>query len=67
MKATKPFKISKSDVVKAWELVKFNKGASGADGETIEQFKSNLGSNPLQALESHVRQGRGIAKFLVKL
>ena len=45
MKTTKPFKISKNDVVKAWEMVKSNKGASGVDGETIEQFESNLGSN----------------------
>ena len=45
MKTTKPFDISKHDVVKAWELVKANKGAAGVDGETIEQFESNLKGN----------------------
>jgi len=39
MKTTKPFEISKHDVLKAWELVKANKGAEGVDGETIEQFR----------------------------
>ncbi len=45
MKTTKPFEISKYDVVRAWELVKANKGAPGVDGETIEQFESNLKGN----------------------
>ena len=45
MKTTKPFEISKHDVLKAWELVKANKGAVGVDGETIEQFESKLKSN----------------------
>ena len=45
MKTTKPFEISKHDVVRAWELVKANKGAPGVDGETIEQFESNLKGN----------------------
>ena len=45
MKTTKPFEISKYDVVKAWKLVKANRGASGVDGETIEQFESNLRGN----------------------
>ena len=45
MKTTKPFEISKHDVLKAWELVKANKGAEGVDGETIEQFESKLKSN----------------------
>lgn len=45
MKTTKPFKISKHDVVRAWELVKANKGAAGADGETIEQFELDLKGN----------------------
>jgi len=45
LKTTKPFEISKHDVVRAWELVKANKGAPGVDGETIEQFESNLKGN----------------------
>lgn len=45
MKPTKPFEISKHDVVRAWEVVKANKGASGVDGETIEQFESDLKGN----------------------
>ena len=45
METTKPFAISKHDVVRAWELVKANKGTSGVDGETIEQFESDLKGN----------------------
>jgi len=45
LKTTKPFEISKHDVVRAWELVKANKGAPGVNGETIEQFESNLKGN----------------------
>ena len=45
METTKPFKISKHDVVRAWELVKANDGAEGVDGETIEQFESDLENN----------------------
>ncbi len=45
LNATKPFDISKRDVVRAWELVKANKGAAGVDGETIEQFESDLKNN----------------------
>lgn len=45
MKSTKPFEISKHDVFRAWELVKANDGASGVDGETIEQFESDLKGN----------------------
>jgi len=45
METTKPFKISKHDVLRAWELVKANDGAEGVDGETIEQFESNLKGN----------------------
>ncbi len=37
LETTKPFEISKHDVVRAWQLVKANKGAHGVDGETIEQ------------------------------
>lgn len=45
MKTTKPFEISKHDVMRAWERVKANKGAHGIDGETIEQFESDLKGN----------------------
>jgi len=45
MKTTKPFEISRHDVMRAWELVKANDGAEGVDGETIEQFESNLKGN----------------------
>ena len=45
MKTTKPFDISRHDVVRAWNMVKANKGAAGADGQTIEQFESNLKGN----------------------
>jgi RNA-directed DNA polymerase len=45
METTKPFEISKHDVVRAWELVKANDGAEGVDGETIEQFELNLEGN----------------------
>jgi RNA-directed DNA polymerase len=45
METTKPFEISKHDVVRAWELVKANDGAEGVDGETIEQFELNLKGN----------------------
>lgn len=45
MRTTKPFEISKFVVKQAWEPVKANKGAEGVDGETIEQFESNLKDN----------------------
>jgi len=45
LKTTKPFNISKHNVVRAWERVRANKGAPGVDGETIEQFESNLKGN----------------------
>ena len=45
METTKPFEISKHDVLRAWKLVKANDGAEGVDGETIEQFESNLKGN----------------------
>ena len=45
MKTTKPFGISKQVVEQAWQMVEANHGASGVDGETIEQFESKLHGN----------------------
>ena len=45
MKQAKPFTISKMDVWEAYKRVKANKGAAGADGQSIEEFEKNLQSN----------------------
>ena len=37
--------ISKWDVFTAWEVVKANKGAPGADGVSLEEFEEDLGNN----------------------
>lgn len=42
---TKPFAISKNLVVKAYELVKANKGCAGVDQETLKDFDKNLKDN----------------------
>lgn len=41
----KPFCIPKLEVVEAYERVKANKGAAGVDGQSIEEFESNLKDN----------------------
>jgi RNA-directed DNA polymerase len=41
----KPFEISKRAVWEAWEKVKANKGAPGADAVTVEEFESDLKNN----------------------
>ena len=41
----KPFDISKRAVWEAWEKVKANKGASGADAVTVAEFESDLKNN----------------------
>src|SRR5664279_1934422 len=41
----KPFEISKAEVWQAWEKVKDNKGASGVDGCSIEDFEADLKNN----------------------
>ncbi|TJZ90294.1 group II intron reverse transcriptase/maturase, partial [Actinacidiphila oryziradicis] len=41
----KSFEIPKSMVWEAFQRVKANKGAPGADGMTIEQFEQNLSEN----------------------
>jgi retron-type reverse transcriptase len=38
----KSFDISKAEVWEAWEKVKANKGASGVDGCSIEDFEKDL-------------------------
>ncbi len=45
MKQAKPFTISKMDVWEAYKRVKTNKGAAGADGQSIEEFEMDLQSN----------------------
>ena len=45
METAKPYEISKFEVLRAWGMVKANKGAAGVDGETIEQFESDLKDN----------------------
>ena len=45
LKTVKPFCISKHDVVKAWKLVKANRGSAGVDGQSIEAFERNLKAN----------------------
>ncbi len=41
----KPFAIPKSLVWQAWRQVKANKGAAGADGQSIADFEADLGNN----------------------
>jgi RNA-directed DNA polymerase len=41
----KPFKIDKSQVYEACKAVKSNQGAAGVDGQTLEQFGSDLKRN----------------------
>jgi RNA-directed DNA polymerase len=41
----KPFAIPKAMVWEAWRRVKANKGAAGVDGQDLEKFEADLGSN----------------------
>ena len=45
MSATKSFTISKDLVYEAYRAVKANAGAAGVDGQSIEDFESNLKDN----------------------
>lgn len=45
MKQAKPFSISKLEVWEAYKRVKANKGAAGADGQSIEEFEMDLRNN----------------------
>jgi hypothetical protein len=42
MASTKPYRIAKRAVWKAYQLVKANRGAAGIDDETIAMFEQNL-------------------------
>jgi RNA-directed DNA polymerase len=44
----KPFAISKMEVWEAYRRVKANKGAAGVDGQTIEDFETDLKNNLYQ-------------------
>jgi hypothetical protein len=41
----KPFEISKAEVWEAYRKVKAKKGAAGVDGQTIEDFETDLKNN----------------------
>jgi RNA-directed DNA polymerase len=45
MNEVKPFCISKNEVLEAYERVKANKGAAGADGQSLEDFGKRLKKN----------------------
>ena len=42
---TKPFVISKDQVMKAFQLIKANKGAAGVDQQSLKEFELNLKDN----------------------
>jgi hypothetical protein len=52
----KSFDIPKSMVWEAFQRVKANKGAPGADGVTIEQYEQNLSGNLFKLWNRMVRR-----------
>ena len=42
---TKPFEISKRQVMQAYQLVKANAGSAGVDGQSLDDFESDLKNN----------------------
>jgi RNA-directed DNA polymerase len=42
---TKPFMIDKRKVFEAYKAVRFNRGAAGVDGQTLEDFEKDLKGN----------------------
>ena len=50
----KPFAISKREVWEAYEQVKANNGAPGADGVTLEAFEKGSEAQSVQDLEPDV-------------
>ena len=51
--SAKSFEISKSEVQRAWEKVRANKGAAGVDGCSLEEFEADL-KNQLYKIWNHV-------------
>ena len=45
---------SRKNLILAWERVRANRGASGTDGITIEEFEANLDAN-LERLHQELR------------
>ena len=45
MSATKPFNISKHQIMEAFKAVKANAGAAGVDEQSIEEFERDLKGN----------------------
>ncbi len=45
MKPTKPIQISKTEVYKAYQRVKANRGSSGLDKQSLKDFEVNLKNN----------------------
>ena len=45
MNETKPFEIDKRLIYEAYKKVKSNKGGSGIDGITIEEYDKDLSNN----------------------
>ncbi len=45
MPEAKPYCISRKLVMRAWELVKANRGAAGVDGESLSMFEKDLKGN----------------------